>query len=157
MGSNAAAKRSASRGQGRRQQPQAETWTSSIGTLLNSQLGREILADALDAASAVLRRDRSGQQVTSAVNAVADAGGNVASTAVDVSTDVASSALDAGAKMASAVSDIAETAVGSLAAIATGAVLDMQPGGQSDEDEPKRSGRGRRGRRGAEDEEGATS
>jgi hypothetical protein len=133
-----------------------ESWANSIGSLLNSPLGREILADVLDAASAVLRRDRSGQQVAGAVNAVADAGADAASTAMEVSTDVASGAMDAGAKIASAVSDIAETAAGSLAAIATGAVLDMLPGGPSEEEEPKRNGRGRRGKGRAEDDEAAS-
>ncbi len=55
------------------------------------------------------------------------------------------------------MADMAETAVGSLAAMATGAVLDMLPGGSSDKDEPERKRRGRGAKRQAGDEEGAAS
>ena len=126
------------------QQAQAASWASSVGSLLNSQLGREILADVLDAASAVLRRDRTGQQVERTMNTVADAGSDIASTAVDVSTDIASGAVETGATIASAVTDMAETAAGTLAAMATGAALDMVSG--EAEDTRKRS-----------EEEGASS
>ena len=125
--------------------------------MLNSSLGREILADVLDAASEVLRRDRGGRQVAQAVNTAAEAGADAAATAGDVGTEVASGAMDAGARITSSMADMAETAVGSLAAMATGAVLDMLPGRSSDEDEPERKKRGRRGKRQAGDEEGAAS
>ncbi len=126
------------------QQAQAASWASSVGSLLNSQLGREILADVLDAASAVLRRDRRGQQVERTVNAVADAGSDIASTAVDVSTDIASGAVEAGATIASAVTDMAETAAGTLASMATGAVLDMVGGEAEDNTSNRGEGRARK-------------
>jgi hypothetical protein len=48
---------SAKRSAAQRANP-AENWAASVGSLLGTQLGREILADVLDAAAAVLRRNR---------------------------------------------------------------------------------------------------
>ncbi len=130
----------------RQTQGRPESWASSLGSLLSSQLGREILADVLDAASAVLRRDRGGQQIAGAVNAVAGAGADVASTAVEVGTDVVSGAVDASATIASAVADMAETAAGTLASLATGTVLDRVSGAAADEGSTRgKKGSGRRG------------
>src|SRR5215212_9093218 len=50
--------RAASKKSARRQSPQTESWASSVGSLLTSQPGREILAEVLDAAAGVLRRNR---------------------------------------------------------------------------------------------------
>ncbi len=74
-----ASKRNAGRARTREGQAQSESWATSIGTLIGSQPGREILAEALDAAAAVLRRERGGQQATGAVNAAAETGANAAS------------------------------------------------------------------------------
>jgi hypothetical protein len=109
----------------------------------------------LEAAAVVLRRDRTGEQISGAVNAVAETGGNMVSTAVDVSTDVASGAADAGAEITAAVVDMAETAAGALATMATGAVLNMLPEG-SDEAGSRKS-RGRRGGGRRRDTGGKTS
>lgn len=146
-GSKTTAKRTVARSRGRKGPSQAESWANSVGSLLTSPLGREILADVLDAASAVLRRDRGGQQVTGAVNAIADTGSDIVSTAADVSTDVASGAMDAGITIASAMADMAETAAGSLAAMATGAVLDTVDA--RPEDDGSKSSRKSRERGGA--------
>src|SRR5215210_7917610 len=46
-----AAKRPASTAQGRRGRPPSENWATNVGLLLGTQVGREILADVLNAAA----------------------------------------------------------------------------------------------------------
>jgi hypothetical protein len=67
---------------------------SAIGTLLASQLGREILADALiaaagAAAAALVKHRPTAGQVTGTGKAVADAGANAAGTTRDAVQDAA--------------------------------------------------------------------
>jgi hypothetical protein len=121
-----------------------------VSALLASQPGRDILAEVLESAAAVLRKDRTGQQVAGGVNALSETGTNVVSTAVDVGTDVASGAADAGAEITSAVVDMAETAAGALATMATGAVLNMLPGESSGSPSRSRRGGARKRRSGGE-------
>src|SRR5215212_2746964 len=74
-----ASQRTPAKAQGRRRQPQAESWAASVGSLINSQLGREILADVLNAAAGVLRQNRQmGQQAQEAGRAVIDRGTDAA-------------------------------------------------------------------------------
>jgi hypothetical protein len=108
---------------------------------MTSPVGREILAEVLDAAAAVLRRNRTGEEIMGAVSAAAERTGNAASTAMEVGSEVAAGAADAGQQIAAAAVDMAETAAGALATMATEAVLGMLPEG-SDSDRKRRGGSG---------------
>jgi hypothetical protein len=102
---------------------------TSMGSLVTSQLGREIVADVLDAAAAVLRQQRQmGQQAQDAGRAMLDTGSRSASTAVLVGTEVASGTVCASTEIAAAAANLAQTAAGAMAAAATNAVLNMIPG-----------------------------
>ena len=132
----AASKRTPARVQPGRAQPKPESWAASVGSLVTSQLGREILADVLNAAADVLRQNRAmSQQAQVAGRAVVDRGTDLASTAAQVGTEAASGAVDTGAQITAAAVDIAQTAAGALATVATSAVLNMLPGGSTDDDE----------------------
>jgi type II secretory pathway component HofQ len=71
--SRASKKSRSAHAQGRMRQAQLDSWATNISSLLSSQPGRDILAEALDAAAAVLRRDRGGQQAAEALTTAADA------------------------------------------------------------------------------------
>ena len=141
----AASKRTQTRAQSRRGQPQAESWAAGVGSLLTSEVGREILADMLNAAAGVLRQNRgTGQQAQEAGRAMVDRGTDLASTAVQVGTEAASGAVEAGAEITAAAVDIAQTAAETLATVATGAVLNLLPGGSTNEDKGQKGRRRRR-------------
>ena len=100
--------------------PKAVRKSSSIGTLLSSGLGREILADALiaaaGAAAAALTRTRAAREAGSAV-------------------------ADAGSTAASATGDAVQTAAGAVATVVTEAARSFLPPsliGGTDEDETSR-------------------
>jgi hypothetical protein len=87
---------------------------SALGTLLNSQLGREILADALmaaagAAAAALVKNRPSARQVADAGEAVADAG----------------------AHAATATRDTVQSAAGAVAELVTEAARQILPGARS--------------------------
>ena len=88
--SKAASKRGAGRAQSRAGQGPMESWAASIGSLLTSQPGRETLAEVLDAAAAVLRRDQTGE------TAAADMARTVADALARVTTDATLAGLSAG-------------------------------------------------------------
>jgi hypothetical protein len=124
----ASSKRTGSKAQAKRPQAQAENWAGSVGSLLTSQVGREVLAEVLEAAVSVLRRVRdTGQQIANTGGAAVDAGSSTVSSAVDVTTDVASGAIETGTEIASATADMMQTAVGTLANIATSGVRSLLP------------------------------
>lgn len=131
----AASKRTQVRAQPRKGQPKAESWAASVGSLVTSQLGREILADVLNAAADVLRQHRAAGQQAQEVRAIVGRGPDLASTAVQVGTEAASGAVDAGAEITAAAVDIAQTAAGTLATVARSAVLNMLPGTRTDDAE----------------------
>jgi hypothetical protein len=139
-GSKGAAKRSAAQRTG-----PAENWAASVGSLLGTQLGREILADVLDAAAGVLRRNRElAQSVAATGEAALESGREMATAAFTTSTNVAGD-------VASAARDMAQTAAGALADLTTEAMRTMVPGteekrGDSDRSESSRSGSFDRGR-----------
>ena len=141
----AASKRTQIRAQPRRGQPQAESWAAGVGSVLTSELGREILADMLNAAAGVLRQNRgTGQQAQEAGRGMIEGGTDLASTAVQVGTEAASGAVDAGAEITAAAVDMAQTAAGTLATVAASAMLNMLPGGGTSDDEDQKGRRRRR-------------
>jgi hypothetical protein len=145
----AASKRTQTRAQPRRRQPQPESWAAGVGSLLTSELGREILADMLNAAAGALRQHRgTGQQAQEAGQGMVDRGTDVATTAVQVGSEAASGAVDTGAEITAAAVDMAQTAAGALATVATSAVLNMLPGGGTNEDEGQTGRRRRRATKG---------
>src|SRR5215211_4346305 len=78
-----ASKRTARKPQGRTRVPQPENWAASVGTLLTSDLSREILAEVLNAAAGVLRQNRQvGQQVQNVGQAMLGSSAESASSAV---------------------------------------------------------------------------
>lgn len=116
------------RGQRKRQQPEAAAWASSVGSLLASQTGRDILAEVLEAAAGVLRKVRqTGEQVADASSAAADAGADLATRAVEMSTDVASDVAEGGADIAAAGANMVDAAAGAMADIATAAMNTLVP------------------------------
>ncbi|HEX2136262.1 MAG TPA: hypothetical protein VHG30_10210 [Microvirga sp.] len=125
------------------------TLAAGVGALLGTQYGREVLAEVLNAAAAVLRRSR--EQVQEAGQAMLDRSTDLASSAVNVGTEVASGAVEAGAEITAAAVDMAQTAAGTLANVSTAAVLNMLPGagdaGEEDQERPEdtRGGRERAG------------
>jgi hypothetical protein len=100
--------------------PKAVRKSSSIGTLLSSGLGREILADALvaaaGAAAAALTRTRAAREAGSAV-------------------------ADAGSTAASATGDAVQTAAGAVASVVTEAARTFLPpslvGGTHEDEKPR--------------------
>jgi hypothetical protein len=116
-----------------------------MGALLTSQVGRQVLAEVLEAASAVLRRVRdTGQQVTGAGKAAMDTGSDTASKAVDVSTEALSGAIETSGEIASAAAGMVQAAAGSLATIASSAVDNLMPesaASRGTDAKPKRRGR----------------
>ncbi len=98
----------------------------------------------LNAAAGVLRQNRgTGQQAQAAGRGTVEGGTDVATTAMQVGTGAASGAVDTGAEITAAAVDMAQTAAGTLATVATVAVLNMLPGVGTSDDE----GQTRRGRR----------
>ncbi len=97
--------------------PKAVRKSSALGTLFNSQLGREILADALlaaaGAAAAALTRTRPAR---AAGTAIADAG-----------SDVASSAAASAGTAANVTGDLVQTAAGAVAGVVTEAARTFLP------------------------------
>ena len=75
-----------------------------------------------------------------------DRGTDAASTAVQVGTEVASGAVNTGVGITSAAVDIAQAAAGTLATVATEAMLNMLPGAPTGED-PGQQGDRRKGAR----------
>jgi hypothetical protein len=139
-----ASKRTARKPQGRTTKAPSENWAASVGTLLTSDLSREILAEVLNAAAGVLRQNRrAGQQVQDTGRAMLDRSTETASTAVQVGTEVAAGAVDAGTEISVAAAEMAQTAAGALAAMATNAMLNMLPGASTDAEKEQHRGRRR--------------
>ena len=139
-----ASKRTARKPQGRTTKAPSENWAASVGTLLTSDLSREILAEVLNAAAGVLRQNRrAGQQVQDTGRAMLDRSTESASTAVRVGTEVAAGAVDAGTEISVAAAEMAQTAAGALAAMATNAMLNMLPGASTDAEKEQHRGRRR--------------
>jgi hypothetical protein len=122
----------------------SENWAASVGSLLGTQLGREILADVLDAAAGVLRRNRElAQSVAATGEAALESGREMTNAAFTASTNVAGD-------VASAARDMAQTAAGALAGLTSEAMRTMVPGseekrGDSDRSESSRAGSADRG------------
>lgn len=138
--SRGAQARTASKRAARKQTPQAETWAASIGSLLSSQPGREILADVLDAAAGVLRRNREiTQQVVASGEAALESGRDLATAAFRASTSAAD-------EMTSAARGMAETAAERLAELAGDTVRTILPQSSSASDAggPETKGGGKR-------------
>ena len=124
--------RTASKKSARKSAPQTESWASSVGSLMTSQVGREILADVLDAAAGVLRRNREiTEQVVASGGAALESGRELATAAFRAGTSAADD-------VASATRGMAESAAGTLAELAGEAVRTMMPDTRS-------SSRGRKG------------
>jgi hypothetical protein len=120
-----------------------------VGSLLTSELGREIMAAMLNAAAGVLRQHRgTGQQAREAGQGTADRGTDLATTAVQVGTKAASGAVDTGAEITAVAVDMAQTAAGALATVATSAMLNMLPGAGTGEDDGQKGRRRRRASKG---------
>ena len=117
----------------------SENWLGAASTLVASAVGREILAEVLEAAVSALRRSRG--NIGEAARAGAEQASHTAGAAVDVATEVATGTMT-----------LAQTAAGVLAEVATDAARTMLPGSSADDDEePARSaGRGGRGGRAKE-------
>ena len=138
--------RTARKPQGRTRGAPSENWAASVGTLLTSDLSREILAEVLNAAAGVLRQNRRvGQRVQDTGRAMLDRSTESASTAVQVGTEVAAGAVDAGTEISVAAAEMAQTAAGALAAMATNAMLNMLPGAGSGAEREQNRGRRRGG------------
>jgi hypothetical protein len=136
-------KRTARQPQGRKTKAPSETWAASAGMLLTSDLSREILAEVLNAAAAVLRQDRqAGQQVQDTGRAMPDRSTETASTAVQVGTEVAAGAVEAGTEISVAAAEMAQTAAGALAAMATNAMFNMLPGANAEKERNRGPRRG---------------
>ena len=134
-------KRGAAKGAGRRSQAQTAAWAAGLGPILSSQLGREILADVLNAAAAVLRQNRQiGRQVQEAGQTMIDRGTDLASTALNVGSEVAAGAVDTGVEITAAAVEMAQAAAGTLAAASTNAMRNVLPGARSGEDEDRQGG-----------------
>jgi len=98
-----------------------EGWVHSIGSLLDSQAGRAILADVLDAAAGALRRNsEAAQQMIASGEAAIDSGRELAGSAVRAGTTAAEGA-------ASAARELAETAIERLADLVGGAARSLLP------------------------------
>jgi hypothetical protein len=84
------------RGRPRKSSPQSQSWFPAFGTLITSPLGREILADVLEAAAAVLRKQREvAKQVADAGEAAVKTTGEVASLSRDMAQATAGALADA--------------------------------------------------------------
>jgi hypothetical protein len=131
---------------------QAESWAANVGSLVVSEVGRQILAEMLDAAASALRQNRAvGREVQKAGQAMIDRGAETASTAVQVGGEIAAGAVEAGSEVAGAATTMARTAAEALAAVATSAALNMFPGGtgakkRTTKGRPRGTGKGRASR-----------
>jgi hypothetical protein len=113
--------RAASKKSAPKQVSRTEGWASSVGSLLTSQPGREILADVLDAAAGVLRRNREvAQQVVASGEAAVESGRELATAAFRAGTTAAD-------EVAAATRGVAETAAGALAELAGEALRTLMP------------------------------
>jgi hypothetical protein len=125
-GRKAASPRSPSKNRGRETTQQAESWAANVGSLVVSEVGRQILAEMLDAAARALRENRAvAREVQAAGEAIIDRGAETASTVVQVGAEVASGTVEAGTEVASAAATMARTAAEALATVATNAALNM--------------------------------
>lgn len=114
-----------------------------MGSLLTSELGRAILADVLNATADALRQNRDmSRQTQEAGQAMIVRGTDLASTAMQVSTQTASGAVDTSAEITAAAVDVTQTAAGTLASVATNAVLNMLPGADTREYENQKRWQG---------------
>jgi hypothetical protein len=104
----------------------SENWFGSVSTLVGSTVGREILAEALEAVAAVLRKSRAG------INQAVDQGTGAASTAAGMATEVVADTMS-----------LAQTAAGVLADVTKEAVLSMIPS-PAESGEGARRGAGRK-------------
>jgi hypothetical protein len=103
----------------------------------------------LNAAAGVLRQNRgTGQQAQAAGRGKVEGGTDVATTAMQVGTGAASGAVDTGAEITAAAVDMAQTAAETLATVGTSAVLNMLPGGSTNEDDGQKGRRRRRATKG---------
>jgi hypothetical protein len=107
---------------------------------MTSQAGREVLAEVLEAAAGVLKRARdTGNQIADAGSAAMDTGSNVVSRAVGMTTDAAAGAIETSGEIAAAATEMVQTAVGTLANMATGGAREL-----SRETSGEEEGKGRR-------------
>jgi hypothetical protein len=115
----------------------SENLFGAMSTLVGTALGREIIAEVLEAAAATLRRRGGMAQVAEDAREQAS---ETAATAVDVATEVASGTVG-----------LAQTAAGVLAGVATDAARSMLPGAPNEGEAGGRSaGRQRSGARARE-------
>ena len=108
----------------------AENLLGAVSTLAGSALGRQIIADVLEAAATALRKDRGNirQEIETGVEQVTETAG----TAVNVATEVASGTVG-----------LAQTAAGVLAEVATDAARSMLVGSRDDDEGGRTERRGR--------------
>lgn len=111
----ASKKRTPSKSKARQQPAKSQNWGSAISSLVTSSLGREILADVLEAAAAALKRERPGLQAAGAEQ-IARAG--------EAATNI-------GTEIASGTAALAQTAVGVLAEVVSDTARSVLPGGTS--------------------------
>jgi hypothetical protein len=95
--------------------PAGESWSGALETLVSSSLGRDILADALEAAAGALRRGRGELQETVTAGARAI-------------RDTSSAAIDAGTEMVTGAASLAQSAAEVLADAVTSSARSLLPG-----------------------------
>jgi hypothetical protein len=109
-----------------------QNWSGMIQALVTSTMGREVLADVLEAAAGALRKARADVQDAMA------AGATAASAAGDTAVNV-------GTEMATGTVALVQTATEALADIVTGTAQTMLPAlAGSETATPRRGGRGRK-------------
>jgi hypothetical protein len=95
--------------------PAGQNWSGALETLVSSSLGRDILADALEAAAGALRRGRGELQETVAASARAI-------------RDTSSAAIDAGTEVVTGAANLAQSAAEALADAVTSSARSLLPG-----------------------------
>jgi len=110
-----------------------QNWSGMVQALVTSNMGREVLADVLEAAAGALRKTRAD------VQDAMEAGVSAASAAGD-------SAVNVGAEMATGTVALVQTATEALADIVTGTAQTLIPtlAGAEPAPAPRRGGRGRK-------------
>ena len=120
------------RGDARVSKAPDRSWTETLQTLVTSSLGREILADVLEASAGALRKARTDAQDAMEAGALATTAAGQAATSV-------------GTEMATGAAALVQTATETLADLVTSTASSLIPPGE--ESEPRRSPRrGAKGR-----------
>jgi hypothetical protein len=104
--------------------PAGQSWSGALETLVSTSLGRNVLADALEAAAGALRRGQGELEETVAAGARAI-------------RDTSSAAIDAGTEVVTGAASLAQTAAEALAGAATSSARSLLSGTGENERHPR--------------------